>query len=147
MYHVSGMSHTFDEQNVGALPDNSMKHTIYMGWLRLVGSLKLQVCFAKEPYKRDNILQKRPMISRSLLIEATPYTYMYTNMYVYKHIPDISMKHDICIHICIRIYVLYIYICLYVYVYIHIYIIYIHVYTYMKCIICIHIYTYIHIYI
>jgi len=23
-----------------------------MGWLRLVGSLKLQVSFAKEPYKR-----------------------------------------------------------------------------------------------
>jgi len=24
-----------------------------MGWLRLVGSLKLQVSFAKEPYRRD----------------------------------------------------------------------------------------------
>jgi len=24
-----------------------------MGWLRLIGSLKLQVSFAKEPYKRD----------------------------------------------------------------------------------------------
>jgi len=33
-----------------------------MGWLRLVGSLKLYVFFAKEPYKRDYILQKRPMI-------------------------------------------------------------------------------------
>ena len=32
------------------------------GWLRLVGSLKLQVSFAKEPYKRDYILQKRPII-------------------------------------------------------------------------------------
>jgi len=30
--------------------------------LRLVVSLKLYVSFAKEPYKRDNILQKRPMI-------------------------------------------------------------------------------------
>ena len=27
-------------------------------WLRLVGSLKLQVSFAKDPYKRDDILQK-----------------------------------------------------------------------------------------
>jgi len=44
-----------------------------MGWLRLVGSLKLSVSFAKEPYKKDNILQKRPTILRSLLIEATPY--------------------------------------------------------------------------
>ena len=43
-----------------------------MGWLRLVGSLKLQVSFAKEPYTRDDILQKRPIILRSLLIEATP---------------------------------------------------------------------------
>jgi len=29
-----------------------------MGWLRLVGSLKLQVSFAKEPYQQDDILQK-----------------------------------------------------------------------------------------
>ena len=36
-----------------------------------VGSLKLQVSFAKEPCKRDNILQKRPIIVRSLLIVAT----------------------------------------------------------------------------
>jgi len=43
-----------------------------MGWLRLVGSLKLWVSFAKEPYKRDDILQKRPIIWRSLLIVATP---------------------------------------------------------------------------
>jgi hypothetical protein len=44
-----------------------------MGWLRLVGSLKLQVSFAKEPYKRDDILPKRPIILRRLLIVATPY--------------------------------------------------------------------------
>ena len=31
----------------------------HMGWLWLVGSLKLQVSFAKEPYQRDDILQKR----------------------------------------------------------------------------------------
>ena len=33
-----------------------------MRWLRLLGFLKLQVFFAKEPYKRDYILQKRPRI-------------------------------------------------------------------------------------
>ena len=44
-----------------------------MGWLRLVGFLKLQVFFAEEPYKKDDILQKRPVILRSLLIVATPY--------------------------------------------------------------------------
>jgi len=36
-----------------------------------VSSLKLYVSFAKEPYKRDYILQKRPVILRSLLIVAT----------------------------------------------------------------------------
>jgi len=44
-----------------------------MGWLQLVGSLKLQVSFVKQPYKRDDIPQKRPVILRSLLIVATPY--------------------------------------------------------------------------
>jgi len=44
-----------------------------MGWLVLAGFLKSYVSFAKEPYKRDDILQKRPMILRSLLIVAIPY--------------------------------------------------------------------------
>jgi len=44
-----------------------------MGWLRLVGSIKSYVSFAKEPYKRDNILLKRPIILSILLIVATPY--------------------------------------------------------------------------
>ena len=52
--------------------DRHMRKKKDMGWLRLVGSLKLQVSFAKEPYKRDDILQKRPIILRSLLIVATP---------------------------------------------------------------------------
>jgi len=34
---------------------------IYMPWLWLVGSIKLSVSFAKEPYKRDDILQERPI--------------------------------------------------------------------------------------
>jgi hypothetical protein len=33
-----------------------------MGWLRLAGSIKLWVSFAKEPYKRDDIVQERPVI-------------------------------------------------------------------------------------
>ena len=47
-----------------------------MGWLRLVGCLKSYVSFAKEPYKRDYILQKRPIILRRLLIVATPYSHI-----------------------------------------------------------------------
>ena len=42
-----------------------------VGWLWLVGSIKLQVSFAKEPYKRDYILQKRPIVLRSLLTVAS----------------------------------------------------------------------------
>ena len=44
-----------------------------MGWLWLVGSIKLWVSFAKETYKRDDILQKRPIILSILLTVATPY--------------------------------------------------------------------------
>jgi len=43
-----------------------------MEWLRLVGSIKLKVSFSKEPYKRDNILQKRPIIVSILLTVANP---------------------------------------------------------------------------
>jgi len=49
-----------------------------MGWLRLLGSWKSQVSFAKEPHKRYCVLQKRPMIFGSLLIVATSYT-LYAN--------------------------------------------------------------------
>ena len=50
-----------------------MRFWFDMWWLRLVGSLKLKVSFAKESYKRDDILQKRPIILRILLIVATPF--------------------------------------------------------------------------
>jgi len=46
-----------------------------MGWLQSVGSIKLQVSFAKEPYKRDDLLQKRPTNLSILLTKATPYVY------------------------------------------------------------------------
>jgi len=37
---------------------NESSQTLAMGWLRLVSSFKLQVSFAKDPYRRDDILQK-----------------------------------------------------------------------------------------
>jgi len=43
-----------------------------MGWLRLVASLKLLVFFAEYRLFYRALLQKRPMILRSLLIGATP---------------------------------------------------------------------------
>ena len=51
----------------------AFREELGMGWLRVVGSLKLQVSFAKEPCKRDYILQKKPITLRSLQIVATPY--------------------------------------------------------------------------
>jgi len=41
------------------------KHTLHAA--KLVGSSKLQVSSAKEPYKRDDILQKRPIQSTNIL--------------------------------------------------------------------------------
>jgi len=38
-----------------------------------INALTVQVSFAKEHYKRDDILQKRPIILRRLQIVATPY--------------------------------------------------------------------------
>ena len=50
---------------------------VNVGWLRLVDSLKLQVSFAKYCRFYRSLLQKRPIISRSLLSVATP---QHTNM-------------------------------------------------------------------
>jgi len=45
---------------------------ICMGWLRLVGSLKIWVSFAEYSLFYRALLQKKPRILRSLLIVATP---------------------------------------------------------------------------
>ena len=52
----------------------------------IVGSLKLCVSFAKEPYKKDDILQKRPMILRSLLIVATQYAKTWSHVPTYRSV-------------------------------------------------------------
>jgi len=56
---------------------------IPMGWLRLIGSLKIQVSFAEYSLFYRAGLQKRPIILRSLLIVATPYTWDMTHSYVW----------------------------------------------------------------
>jgi len=63
-----------------------------MGWLQLVGSILLQVSFAKEPYNRDYILQKRPVILSILLTVATPSIYIRQKPYLSVTEPDISVK-------------------------------------------------------
>jgi len=52
-------------------------YCLFMGWLRLVGSLKSYVSFAEYRLFYRALLQKRPMILRSLLIVATPYLLMW----------------------------------------------------------------------
>jgi len=105
-------------------------HTV--GWLRLVGSLKLQVSFAKEPYKRDYVLQTRPMIFWSLLIDGCFHPVLLQ-----------SNRISVCVCVCIYIYIyVYMFMCICAHIYIHIYIyICTHIYMYM------YIYTYIYIYI
>jgi len=44
-----------------------------MGWLRLVGSIKLQVSFVEYCLFYRALLQKRPVILSILLTKATPY--------------------------------------------------------------------------
>jgi len=59
-----------------------------MGWLRLVGSLKLQVSFAKEPYDRDDILQKETYNSKEPTNRSHP-------------IPS-NIPHSSCVCVCVR---------------------------------------------
>ena len=49
------------------------KRCLGMGWLRLVGSIKLYVSFAEYCLFNRALLQKRRMILSILLTEATPY--------------------------------------------------------------------------
>jgi len=110
-----------------------------MGWLRLVGSLKLYVSFAKEPYKRDFVLQKRPVILRSLPIVATLYVLICEHMcmscacvfiYMFIYICAYDMRMDICMciyfHTCIRT-CTHTYVC--IYTRLHIYMMYVHIST------------------
>jgi len=55
------------------LDSSSPQLSLYMGWLRLVGSLKLQVSFAEYSLFYRALLQKRRIVLRSLLIVATLY--------------------------------------------------------------------------
>jgi len=71
-----------------------------MGWLRLVGSLKLQVSFAEYHLLHRALLQKSPKILRSLLTVATSYAYCVCRyMYVYMHV-CISVWMYVCMQAC-----------------------------------------------
>jgi len=94
---------------------------IHMGWLRLVGSLKLQVSLENIGLFCRALLKKRPIMLRSLLIGATPYTYA----------SGLSLVQSSCLaqrFVCVLLHM-----CIYVYIYVHSHLhthMYIHIWTY-----------------
>jgi len=88
-----------------------------MGWLQLVGLIKLYVSFAKETYKRNDILQKRPIILSILLTVATPYAnwrrlhLLGAAIYRYRYVYIVSICAQICLHSVYICAAMYIYIC------------------------------------
>ena len=96
--------------------------TYVMGWLRLVGCLKIQVSFAKELYKRDLYSAKRPVFLSILLIVATPYCGLY--MYPFRYLCTYIMFMCSFIYLCANIHV---------FMYIH------HVNVFFYLFMCIHI--------
>ena len=86
-----------------------------VGWLRLVGSIKLQVSFAEYRLFYRALLQKRPIILRSLLIVATPYVrvYIYVSSSRVTFTPLVSISTRSCVYIYIYV------VCMHVYMYIY----------------------------
>jgi len=82
-------------------------YTCMGGWLRLVGSIKVQVSFAKEPYKGNYILQKRSIILLILLTVATPY-WISCLQYMCKGVSLCENALRVCAYV--HIYTLYIYV-------------------------------------
>jgi len=54
MLRIKENKRSWDSRNKQDVENQVRIKDSCMGWLRLVGSLKLHVCFAKEPYKRDD---------------------------------------------------------------------------------------------
>jgi len=69
-----------------------------MGWVRIVGSFKLQVSFAEYSLFYRALLQKRPMILRSQLIVATPYVWHDSFLHVTWLIHMCDMTHSYVWH-------------------------------------------------
>jgi len=115
--HIYMYTHTYTHIYVytfiytGAIHRQSVSRHIpinmYMEWLRSVGSLKLYVPFAKKPYKRDDILQKRPIILRSLLVVATPTIHIHicTSTHAYIQAQHVIQCRGMFLYICICIHI------------------------------------------
>jgi len=71
-----------------------------MGWLRVVGSLKIQFSFAEYRLFYRALLQKRPIILRSLLGEATPqYVRVISHTFwdMFTHMSESRRKYAKCV--------------------------------------------------
>ena len=74
-----------------------------------------QISFAKEPNKRDCVVQKRPVILRSLLIVATPYKCMQSLIYfvcvfLCKYVPQhqrllLPLRMYAFMYVCIQLWI------------------------------------------
>jgi len=81
--HAHTLIHTHTHTHTRTLSSHPTRWYAHIwGEFWLVGSIKLWVSFAKKPYKRDNILQKRPIIVSILLTEATPISGHIPNLYI-----------------------------------------------------------------
>jgi len=71
---ICDMIHSAIADREGYVDDSRDSALIcHMGWLWLVGSIKLQVSLAEYSLFYRSLLQKRPIILSILLTEATPY--------------------------------------------------------------------------
>ena len=73
-----------------------------VGWLRLVSSLQLQVSVAEYRLFYRALLQKRHMILRSLLIVATPYTWMWRHVSFTAYMNTMTCDDEILLCVCWR---------------------------------------------
>jgi len=71
-----------------------------MGWLWLVGSIKLHVSFAKETYKRGNIMPNRPIIDIRGQDPVMTYEYKIYVLYnITGHDPVVPEEDKIYVHL------------------------------------------------
>jgi len=73
---------------------------ILMGWLRLVGSLKLYVSYAEHSLFYRALLRKRPTFLRSLPIEATPHECMSRTHECVQFLHSEAHAKGLCVDAC-----------------------------------------------
>jgi len=139
--HTHKYTHTHTHQVLGWLLEHtppSTPHLYEMRWLRLAGYLNLQVSFAEYRLFYRALLQKSPILLRSLRIVATPYLFLHTYIhnlntwmhtlsqiwyihvhtyaYCYSYMCILNIHIYIHIHMCIPLRVL----CICLYIHTHI---------------------------